>query len=468
MQYELQPKKTSKRLSLLSVFCLMSFVNLILCSEKGYFDTCEADKDCYLRNAACIQGRCQCLQTHYQEGDYTCIPKISNGESCSEATQCNDTNADCTDDVCKCKTGFFEDTNKENSCTKKEGVVGFCPDDRHKCYIENSECLDAVCYCLQTHYKVNDELCILKKANGADCTDTYQCSDTQAECADHLCTCKAGLFKDTNNANTCTEKYALGSTCSKENLNQCADVNAECRDNIFDTNKCLCKTTHYQVGNKCVPKNKLGSSCTTSSTSDVFIDQCAVPDAECRDDIDGTIKCLCKTTHYQTSNDVCIPKTSTENEFAGTTEYNDPKTNCIENVCQCKPGFFKDTDTNICHAKIGLETSCQPESIDQCADNNAECDKDKSGVFKCVCKTTHYNSNSECLPRKAENDDCEIGGHELQCVDNASCQIVKNVYKCTCDEGVNLNGECNGANEMLPSLLCMLLNVLVMLHCIGM
>ncbi|XP_052063143.1 protein NEL-like [Mytilus californianus] len=386
----------------------------------------------------------------------------------------------------------------------EEGVVGFCPDNTHYCYIENSECIDAVCYCLQTHYKVNDELCISKKANGADCTHTYQCNDTQAECVDHVCTCKAGLFEDTNNANTCTEKFALGSTCSKENLNQCADVNAECRGNIFDTNKCLCKTTHYKVGNECVPRlsenkvceegghehqcvektvckkvdginkcqykneNTLGSSCTTSSTNDVFIDQCAVPDAECRDDIDGTIKCLCKTTHYQTSNDVCIPKTSTEKEFTVTTEYSDPNTNCIENLCQCKPGFFKDTDTNICHAKIGLETSCQPESIDQCADNNAECDNDMSGVFKCVCKTTHYNSNSECLPRKAENDDCEIGGHELQCVDNASCQIVKNVYKCMCDEGVNFNGECNGVNEMLPSLLCMLLNLLVMLHCIGM
>ncbi|XP_071176578.1 25 kDa ookinete surface antigen-like [Mytilus edulis] len=182
-----------------------------------------------------------------------------------------------------------------------------------------------------------------EKANGAECTESYQCTDTQAECVNHLCTCKDGLFEDTNNANTCKEKYELGSTCSREILDQCADANAECRVNAFDTYTCLCKTTHYNKGNKCVPRivengecehggnekqcldkmvckkvdgvykcqyaneSALGSSCTASTISDGSIDQCMVHDAECREDIDGIIKCLCKTTYYQSSNDDCIP-----------------------------------------------------------------------------------------------------------------------------------------------------------------
>ncbi|VDI36692.1 Hypothetical predicted protein [Mytilus galloprovincialis] len=632
--------------------------------------------------------------------------EISNGAPCSETAQCTDTNAYCTENVCNCKAGYFEDATKENSCTVEEGVVGFCPDVRHTCYVENSECINTVCYCLHTHYRVNGEQCVSKKPNGAECTESYQCTDTQAECVDHLCTCKDGLFEDTNtnNATTCKEKYELGSTCSRDILDQCADDNAECRVDAFDTYKCLCKPTHYKIGNKCVPRivengeckhggnekqcldtmvckkvdgvykcqyenesalgrsctastisdgsidqctvndaecredvdgiikclckttyyqssnadciprkglneicikngsnlqcvegtyckmvdneyqckeeieNALGSSCTASTTNDGFNDQCTVHEAECREDIDGIIKCLCKTTHYQSSNDDCIPRkglneicikngsnlqcvegtyckmvdnvykcqeeienalgssctasttndgfndqctvpdaecredidgitkclckttyyqssngdciprkginelcikngsnlqcvdatyckmvdnvykclgemeTYTGNKFTSTTEFSDPNTNCIENMCQCKHGFFKDTDTSICQPKIGLETSCPPKSTDQCADDNAECDKDDSGVFKCGCKTTHYNSNNQCLPRKAENEECDKGGHELQCFDNASCDLVNNVYKC------------NGANEMLPSLFCMILTILVLLH----
>ncbi|VDI36691.1 Hypothetical predicted protein [Mytilus galloprovincialis] len=452
--------------------------------------------------------------------------EISNGAPCSETAQCTDTNAYCTENVCNCKAGYFEDATKENSCTVEEGVVGFCPDVRHTCYVENSECINTVCYCLHTHYRVNGEQCVSKKPNGAECTESYQCTDTQAECVDHLCTCKDGLFEDTNtnNATTCKEKYELGSTCSRDILDQCADDNAECRVDAFDTYKCLCKPTHYKIGNKCVPRivengeckhggnekqcldtmvckkvdgvykcqyeneSALGRSCTASTISDGSIDQCTVNDAECREDVDGIIKCLCKTTYYQSSNADCIPRkginelcikngsnlqcvdatyckmvdnvykclgemeTYTGNKFTSTTEFSDPNTNCIENMCQCKHGFFKDTDTSICQPKIGLETSCPPKSTDQCADDNAECDKDDSGVFKCGCKTTHYNSNNQCLPRKAENEECDKGGHELQCFDNASCDLVNNVYKC------------NGANEMLPSLFCMILTILVLLH----
>lgn len=48
-------------------------------------------------------------------------------------------------------------------------------------------------------------------------------------------------------------EYELGSTCSRDILDQCADDNAECRVDAFDTYKCLCKPTHYKIGNKCVP-----------------------------------------------------------------------------------------------------------------------------------------------------------------------------------------------------------------------
>lgn len=43
---------------------------------------------------------------------------------------------------------------------------------------------------------------------------------------------------------------------------------------------------------------------------------------------------------------------------------------------------------------------------------------------------------------KTENEECNKGGHELQCFDNASCDLVNNVYKCICDDGVDFNGEC--------------------------
>lgn len=43
--------------------------------------------------------------------------EISNGAPCSETAQCTDTNAYCTENVCNCKAGYFEDATKENSCT---------------------------------------------------------------------------------------------------------------------------------------------------------------------------------------------------------------------------------------------------------------------------------------------------------------------------------------------------------------
>lgn len=50
-----------------------------------------------------------------------------------------------------------------------------------------------------------------EKPNGAECTESYQCTNTQAECVDHLCTCKDGLFEDTNtnNATTCKESMFI-------------------------------------------------------------------------------------------------------------------------------------------------------------------------------------------------------------------------------------------------------------------
>ncbi|XP_076076061.1 uncharacterized protein LOC143046890 [Mytilus galloprovincialis] len=72
---------------------------------------------------------------------------------------------------------------------------------------------------------------------------------------------------------------------------QCGGSDVECRDDS-GTDKCLCKTTHYDASGTCTTKINLNGGCNVAHT-----EPCADANSYCKDD-SGT-KCLCQDTHFE-------------------------------------------------------------------------------------------------------------------------------------------------------------------------
>ncbi|XP_052060218.1 prion-like-(Q/N-rich) domain-bearing protein 25 isoform X13 [Mytilus californianus] len=319
----------------------------------------------------------------------------------------------------------------------------------NECSVPNSVCTGGTCQCAGTHYKASVSSCIQKIATGAACTAVGQCSDANAECANNLCTCKTGYFKNTNNI--CTIKVGFGGVCVTSIGDGTCLYSLNCT-----ADKCQCATPANQffdsTVNTCKQKIALEATCTPVPT-----DQCLDASAECKADSNNANKCLCKTTHYKDVNGACVAKVG----FGGVcvTSIGDGtclySLKCTADKCQCDSPtnqFFDSTD-NTCKQKIALNLECTIEKDKPCAVSMAVCKQHGSGPNKCMCNSDSYPSINTCLARKLHDIICMENGHVNECVDNAECKKVNDVFKCQCKNGADENGKCNGVTVTSPNLL---------------
>ncbi|XP_052060206.1 prion-like-(Q/N-rich) domain-bearing protein 25 isoform X2 [Mytilus californianus] len=450
--------KKSVKKSVQLVICLLYLITIELCSAVNVDEACQNGNECSVPNSVCTGGTCQCAGTHYKASVSSCIQKIATGAACTAVGQCSDANAECANNLCTCKTGYFKSTN--NICTIKVGFGGVCVTS-----IGDGTCL----------YSLN-------------------CTADKCQCAT-----PANQFFDST-VNTCKQKIALEATCTPGPTDQCLDASAECKTDTDNANKCLCKTTHYKdVNGACVAKVGFGGVCVTSigdgtclyslnCTADkcqcatpanqffdstvntckqkialeatctpVPTDQCLDASAECKADSNNANKCLCKTTHYKDVNGACVAKVG----FGGVcvTSIGDGtclySLKCTADKCQCDSPtnqFFDSTD-NTCKQKIALNLECTIEKDKPCAVSMAVCKQHGSGPNKCMCNSDSYPSINTCLARKLHDIICMENGHVNECVDNAECKKVNDVFKCQCKNGADENGKCNGVTVTSPNLL---------------
>ncbi|CAC5391649.1 unnamed protein product [Mytilus coruscus] len=157
-----------------------------------------------------------------------------------------------------------------------------------------------------------------------DCTDTNnRCDGTTNKCA---CSPTSYLKDGTTE---CVDKIVLTGVCTATPTDQCADSNAECHATDLI---CVCKSNYFADKNTAYASQfliqlyrpvffniiyKLQRFAALNGTCDGMdsaSDQCAVNDAECRNDGTGS-KCLCKTTHYVNGAACTLGKTKSINMF---------------------------------------------------------------------------------------------------------------------------------------------------------
>ncbi|XP_052060213.1 prion-like-(Q/N-rich) domain-bearing protein 25 isoform X8 [Mytilus californianus] len=403
--------KKSVKKSVQLVICLLYLITIELCSAVNVDEACQNGNECSVPNSVCTGGTCQCAGTHYKASVSSCIQKIATGAACTAVGQCSDANAECANNLCTCKTGYFKNTN--NICTIKIALEATCtPGPTDQCLDASAECKTDTdnankCLCKTTHYKDVNGACVAKVGFGGVCvtsigdgTCLYSLNCTADKCQ---CATPANQFFDST-VNTCKQKIALEATCTPVPTDQCLDASAECKADSNNANKCLCKTTHYKdVNGACVAKVGFGGVCVTSIG-------------------DGT--CL-----YSLK--------------------------CTADKCQCDSPtnqFFDSTD-NTCKQKIALNLECTIEKDKPCAVSMAVCKQHGSGPNKCMCNSDSYPSINTCLARKLHDIICMENGHVNECVDNAECKKVNDVFKCQCKNGADENGKCNGVTVTSPNLL---------------
>ncbi|XP_052060212.1 prion-like-(Q/N-rich) domain-bearing protein 25 isoform X7 [Mytilus californianus] len=403
--------KKSVKKSVQLVICLLYLITIELCSAVNVDEACQNGNECSVPNSVCTGGTCQCAGTHYKASVSSCIQKIATGAACTAVGQCSDANAECANNLCTCKTGYFKSTN--NICTIKIALEATCtPGPTDQCLDASAECKTDTdnankCLCKTTHYKDVNGACVAKVGFGGVCvtsigdgTCLYSLNCTADKCQ---CATPANQFFDST-VNTCKQKIALEATCTPVPTDQCLDASAECKADSNNANKCLCKTTHYKdVNGACVAKVGFGGVCVTSIG-------------------DGT--CL-----YSLK--------------------------CTADKCQCDSPtnqFFDSTD-NTCKQKIALNLECTIEKDKPCAVSMAVCKQHGSGPNKCMCNSDSYPSINTCLARKLHDIICMENGHVNECVDNAECKKVNDVFKCQCKNGADENGKCNGVTVTSPNLL---------------
>ncbi|CAG2237442.1 unnamed protein product [Mytilus edulis] len=121
-------------------------------------------------------------------------------------------------------------------------------------------------------------------------------------------------------------------TCSGSGAGDCSEANNIC---VAGTSKCACATTSFRKGGtECATRIVLKATCVVAETDP---DQCVVG-AECKDDGKGAKKCLCKTTHYESSAN-CVPRIVPGATCAAKQCVTHASCNTTSTKCKCDAGY---------------------------------------------------------------------------------------------------------------------------------
>lgn len=245
--------------------------------------------------------------------------------------------------------------------------------------------------------------------------------------------------------------------------------------------KCFCKSGLYlNKCNKCVPEQQCDDHCKDTPI------KCPGLNEQLEPCFDPNLARNCQNWLNETA---CTPNSPREVNLYDTDDANAwwPQGQCILNVCDCEPGFFRNK-CGICVGWPECDLPCNVRSSDPCSDPNEkrykkwrECDERtcvnlkypmkqdertlRVHVNKCDCKPGYYRDNcGRCVP-KAECEDqrpckctnpCKADRQVLRCINSCTKQTCAKTFNpplkckklcydaCDCKDNFqfNKNGVC--------------------------
>ncbi|CAH2992098.1 unnamed protein product [Chilo suppressalis] len=438
----------------------------LTCSEVGY-----PKPDCGNTSLCLCKPACICKSGDVRDASGMCIPSdkcpscggdenavIGCGSNCGK--KCTDLvdprpvcPLGCILNGCDCRDGFYYDSNTKK-CVSPDQCTDNCPDGE-----EYSACPEASC---------NPVTCSevgFPKAN---------CGDTSLSSCKPACICKDGNIRD--ESGKCIPSNECPSCGGDENAVPGCGINCgkQCSDLIEPKNFCIlvclvnacdCKEGFYydNTTKKCVkpedctydncPVDEEFSGCPEASCNPLTCDEVGFPKPDCVDSSIKTCKpaCICKNGYVRDQSGKCIPSNQCpscggdENAEPGCgincrkqcSDLVDPKNICILrcklNACDCKKGFYFDSNTNRCVSPDQCTSTCSGpnEVYDQCPDCSPQTCATRNKIYDCPLNTesgpnckpacrciTGYFRNSKgiCVPRnECETPRCPFGEYYSDC-----------------------------------------------------
>ncbi|XP_052811486.1 neurogenic locus notch homolog protein 2-like isoform X3 [Mya arenaria] len=335
--------------------------------------------DCRLDAPGCMQGSF----STYDVVEYTCVDDGSNGGVCltNASPTCNDVNAECNSDRCRCKTGFFD---IHGICKEDQQPGGRCSPPTLSCLSNLTECSEeGICRCITSYTLVNGDCendgSISGVCKSTDVATIRDCDDVNAMCVDDdtgqcagtnckpgICRCKAGY--KLGSLGQCAEECATDSDCS--------DANANCHPTLF---VCECSLQYTLVKDVCVGPGEVGGECRSTLGS-----ECDDVHAVC---LDG--KCTCNDVrHYVIKDGKCVKNDTYTNGLCGQNKpCRDSNAHCQSGTCVCKANYV--SVNGRCVNDANNAQSCG--SDDSCA-NHAQCVEGQ-----CSCKQNYAMVHGVCV-----------------------------------------------------------------------
>ncbi|VDL82546.1 unnamed protein product [Nippostrongylus brasiliensis] len=272
------------------------------------------------------------------------------------------------------------------------------------------------------------------------------------QCILNVCQCKQGFYRNSNN--TCVDSCAKAQSCpANEEFKSCGTAcepscdnpnpgmcKAQCIPNV-----CQCKEGFFRNSdNTCVASCPVGEKCGdtvckpgTYCSTDIPVCRrppCSLPPPRCVPDFINEVQLepTCPANEvFKQCGTACEPSCENPNPMVCTK-------NCIVNVCQCKPGFFRNANGE-----------CVETCIDEKTCKDIVCKKGtvcKQNTIFCI-RAPCPQPPPTCVPECNENEEytecgtaCEPtcnGPTDFACTD----QCVK---KCQCKSGFirDVSGKC--------------------------
>ncbi|CAG9785165.1 unnamed protein product [Diatraea saccharalis] len=435
--------------------CPNRFCSALTCDEVGYTKpNCGKTVPC--------KGDCICKNGKVKNKDGKCVEPSEcpscGGDSNAQSGCGNFCGGKCSDllnsspiacplmcgmNLCDCKRGFYYDTNIKQ-CVKPEKCTSVCPADE-----ELSECPNGSCYPLTC-----DEVGHRKPNCGKkdQCKRGCICKDGKVRNKDGKCVAPKQCPSCGGDPNA---RSGCGGNCGKK----CTDLvnprhicplmcilnGCDCKDGFYydsNTKKCV---KAEQCTSVCPADEEL-SECPNGSCYPLTCDEVGHPKPNCGKKDQCKRGCICKDGKVRNKDGKCVAPSQCPscggdpNARSGCggncgkkcTDLVNPRRvcalMCILNGCDCKDGFYYDSNTKKCVKAEQCTSMCtNPNEVyDKCPDCSPQTCATKNQKFNCPmipasktganckpacrCKQGYLrNSKGVCVPVKECEPTCPTG-----------------------------------------------------------
>ncbi|XP_020281971.1 prion-like-(Q/N-rich) domain-bearing protein 25 isoform X2 [Pseudomyrmex gracilis] len=413
--------------------------------------TCTDENQCkgFLANTICAKnGTCVC-KSGYRYEDNVCVKLPEYGQSCVKDEECpRIEGVVCVNNtVCECRSETVLGANNEKCLPVVTNILNNCTESvQCTARFRNSNCTNNTCRCDPGYHYANDpDQCVVTKAIDEDCTNEYECYQTEDDtndspnksltCADNKCTCAVNYHRQENRCVN-NESYAeckydddciANAYCRNQTTCSCKDNYIEYRINNSSKNTTMCLRVATYLGDPCKEDIQCKFTFTVQSECRAGACRCAhdshFSDGRCYKSSGLGDPCLLNRN--------CI----VINSF------------CEHSVCKCGLRLHANSNNTSCISSAKLGEIC--ESDDECVVENSKCIKNRCD---CNVKSVISNDGRRCLKSASligeeceQHSQCQLFLKHSQCGSNKMCECAagshKRGYRCYAD--VELGGLCD-------------------------